>query len=250
MNSSLRSLLYYEFNKTPTKEKRKKGVKVHDQKNNILYGITTTSANRPKYFDILFEMVRTQQNLLIAEELVEEIETLEYKSPTRIEAVSGSHDDVIISYLLGIYVLRYGNNRPRFGLYFADEFGKEYNDTDASVFRQPTIKRNLNDSSKDLGLLNNPFWSELLEEMLDNTTPEEMENRWRKSQATSKEELLEYKTNIFTGERDVSGISKIRGEAFYDLNSRDDVSLSPKDTFAFLGSSNIRDFDDNNSGWF
>jgi hypothetical protein len=28
------------------------------------------------------------------------------------------------------------------------------------------------------------------------------------------------------------------------------VSLSPKDTFAFLGSSNIRDFDDNNSGWF
>ena len=116
MNSSLRSILYYEFNKNVTKEKRnKKGTRVHDQKTNILYGITTTSANRPKYFDILFEMVRNEQDKIMAEELVEEIETLEYKSATRIEAVSGSHDDVIISYLLGIYVLRYGNNRPRFG---------------------------------------------------------------------------------------------------------------------------------------
>ena len=249
MNSSLRSLLYYEFDKTPTKEKRKKGVKVHDQRNNILYGITTTSANRPKYFDILFEMVRTQQELLIAEELVEEIETLEYKSPTRIEAVSGSHDDVIISYLLGIYVLRYGNNRPRFGLFFADEFGKEYHNTDSSIFKQNTIRKDLNNNDRDSALLNNPFWSELLEEMLDNTTPEEMEQRWKRSQASTKAELLEYKTNIFTGERDVSGISKIRGNAFYDLNTRDDVSLSPNDTFSLLSKSNIRDFEDDDS-WF
>ena len=72
MNSSLRSILYYEFDRNVSKEKRKKGIRVHDQKNNILYGITTTSANRPKYFDILFEMVRTEQDKIFAEELVEE----------------------------------------------------------------------------------------------------------------------------------------------------------------------------------
>ena len=250
MNSSLRSLLYYEFDRTPAKEKRKKGVKVHDQKNNILYGITTTSANRPKYFDILFEMVRTQQHLLFAEELVEEIETLEYKSATRIEAVSGAHDDVIISYLLGIYVLRYGNNRPRFGLFFADDLGTEYNTTDTSIFKQPSRNTNMNNRDAN-SLLDNPFWNELLDEMLQTSTPEDMERRWKKSQVTSKGELLDYKTNVFTGEKDLAGVSKIRGDAFYELNARDDSEsvFGPDDSFRILGSSNIDDFEDAND-WF
>lgn len=248
MNSSLRSLLYYEFDRTPTKEKRKKGVRVHDQRNNILYGITTTSSNRPKYFDILFEMVRNQQKLINCEELVEEIETLEYKTTTRIEAVSGSHDDVIISYLLGIYVLKYGNNRPRFGLFFADDFGTEYKNTDNDIFRQTKSIRNFNNTNNENDLLSNPFWSELLEEM-NNDDPEEMELRWRKSLSRNKNDLLEYKTNIFTGEQDLSGIKQIRKNAFYDLNARDEI-INNEDVFEMMSvGSSIREFEDD-SGWF
>ena len=247
MNSSLRSLLYYEFNKSATREKRKKGVKVHDQKNNILYGITTTSSNRPKYFDILFELVRTQKSLINVEELIEEIETLEYKSATRIEAVSGSHDDVIMSYLIGLYVLMYGNNRPRFGLFFSDEFGTEFNKTDDSIFRQTKRNVNYNDREHTSSLLANPFWSELLEEMENSTTADQMEERWRKGLIRTKEELIEYESNIFSGEPDMNGIKYANPGSFFDLNSRED-RLVNKDVFDM--SSNIRDFDNDDDNWF
>ena len=246
MNSSLRSILYYEFDRNVSKEKRKKGVRVHDQKNNILYGITTTSANRPKYFDILFEMVRNEQDKIFAEELVEEIETLEYKSATRIEAVSGSHDDVIISYLLGIYVLRYGNNRPRFGLFFADDLGTEYNKTNDSIFNQPVRRTNLNDRERNNTLLSNPFWSELLDDLAEEMDPDTMEDNWKKSLSRSREELIDYKSNVFSGNRDDVGVSHIKSNAFYDLNfNRDDESLLNRDSFNIFSG-----IDEDDHGWF
>jgi len=247
-NSSLRSLLYYEFDKSSIREKRKKGVKVHDQKNSILYGITTTGQNRPKYFDILFEMVRTQKQLLCVDELVEEIETLEYKTATRVEAVSGSHDDVIISYLIGIYVLMYGNNRPRFGLFYADDLGTEYNKTDDSIFKQSNRNLNMNDREHENSLLSNPFWSELMDEMIENMSAEDMEERWRKGLIRNKSDLLDYEANIFTGEADPNGIKYANPNSFFDLNTRDD-KLAETDVFEMAN--NINDFnDDDIGGWF
>lgn len=248
MNSSLRHILYYEFAKNTVKEKRKKGVKVYDQKNNILYGLTTTSSNRPKYFDILFELVRNEQDLINCKELVEEIEFLEYKSPTRIEAVSKQHDDVIISYLLGIYVLMYGNNKPRFGLLYADGLGTEYKEVSSSIFdsRNRTSIFDNNKKSNIETMLDNPFWAELL--TMQNDNAEDMEYRWTKSKIKNKQDLLDFKSNIFSGEQDEYGISRAKYNAFYDLNVDRDDDLSPEDTFAVLNAyGGFNDFDDNDS---
>lgn len=250
MNSSLKNLLYYEFNKDPKREKRKKGVRVHDQKNNILYGITTTSSNRPKYFDILFEMVRNEQEIINCEELVEEIELLEYKSSTRIEAVSGQHDDVIMSYLLAMYVLVHGNNKPRFGLLYADSLGTEYKNTDTSIFSNKSMKQNFSPIEKERtqNLLDNPFWTDLLMEYMGNDTAEDMEDRWKKSLIRTKEEAIEYKTNIFSSNKDEYGVHRVSRNAFFDLNARED-SLTDNDYFNSINETVIRDFEDDDV-WF
>ena len=58
-NSPMRHLVYYEPTSSVTKETRKKGVLKKKDTSNIVYGITTTSQNRPKYFDILFEYIES-----------------------------------------------------------------------------------------------------------------------------------------------------------------------------------------------
>lgn len=250
MNSSLKHLLYYEFTRSEIKEKRKKGKLLSKSNDNITYGITTTSNNRPKYFDILFEMVRNEQELINCEELIEEIELLEYKSPTRIEAISGKHDDVIMSYLMGLYVLTLGNNRPRFGIFYADGLGGEFKQVSNSIFNQSTASVFSTDNSRANALLTNPFWADLISEMSDNFDPDAMERRWKKSQIKTKEEKLVFQTNIFSGQKDEFGIARADTEAFFDLNTREDEFGDNDFVSIGLNGSTIRDFEDDEGSWF
>lgn len=246
-NSTMRHLLYYEISKNPTKEKRKKGIVQKSSTSNIVYGITTTSQNRPKYFDMLFEYVRTRKEEICCRELVEEIEALEYKSSTRIEATSGHHDDVVLAYLIGQYVKHYGTNRARFGIFYADGLGTEYKSISNDVFRS-TIDFNAEKKEKKGEIYNNPFFAELV---AGYESLEDMEARWRQQQAYAtgdRSEILQYETNVFTGEKDVAGIHNIGDDAFYNLNARKQkVSIfgpgNESDTLDFM-----QDIDD--ISWF
>lgn len=215
--STMRHLLYYETANNVTKETHKKGSLQKKNTSNIVYGITTTSKNRPKYFDILFEYVRTKKEQLACRELVEEIETLEYKSPTRIEAVSSKHDDVVLAYLIGQYVKHHGTNRARFGIFYADDIGTEYKQVNSSIFdKQIDFNASKN---KVFETFNNPFFTELIAgyESMD-----DMEKRWKSNTIQSlgdKESILEYETSVFTGEKDISGMHNIDSSAFYSLNT-------------------------------
>lgn len=244
-NSTMRHLLYYETASNPTKESRKKGVVQKKQTSNIVYGITTNSQNRPKYFDMLFEYVRTRKEEICCRELVEEIECLEYKTSTRIEAVSGKHDDVVLAYLIGQYVKHYGTNRARFGIFYADDFGTEYKGIKNDVFRSVVDSDSYIQNSSN-ATYNNPFFTEL---MYGYESLEDMESRWKKNVAVSegKNEYLNYETNVFTGEKDVSGISAIGKNSFYDLNNSGNKSI-----FGPGNEENTLDFmqDINELSWF
>lgn len=235
-NSTMRHLLYYETAKDPTKETRKKGMLQKKQSSNIVYGISTTSQNRPKYFDILFEYVRTRKEEICCRELVEEIECLEYKSSTRIEAVSGQHDDVVLAYLIGQYVKHYGTNRARFGIFYADGIGTEYKPITNDVFRSSLDTTTF--KSENEVVYNNPFFTELVSGY---DTLEDMENRWKRNVAREegKSAMLLYETNIFTGEKDAAGIATVGKDTFYDLNSIDNESSifgpgNEQDTLDFM----------------
>ena len=215
-NSTMRHLLYYEIAKNPTKETRKKGVIQKKDTSNIVYGITTTNQNRPKYFDILFEYVRNRKEEICCREMVEEIEVLEYKNTTRIEATSGKHDDVVLAYLIGQYVKHYGTNRARFGIFYADGLGTEYKPITSNIFNS-NIDYNSKDQNKP-EIYNNPFFAELINGY---ESLEDMERRWKRqsiAQAGDSNEMLRYETNVFTGDKDVAGIHTISSDAFFNLN--------------------------------
>lgn len=217
-NSTMKHLLYYEVSNNPTKETRKKGVIKKKDTASIVYGITTTSQNRPKYFDILFEYVRKKKEEMACRELVEEIETLEYKSPTRIEATSGHHDDVVLAYLIGQYVKMYGTNRARFGILYADDLGTEYKPIKNDVFRSERMN---NRTPVEQEIYNNPFFNELISGY---ETMESMEKRWKSNLIAStnnKEAMLDYNTNVFSSAKDGLGLHEISNNAFYDLNAID-----------------------------
>lgn len=249
-NSSMKHLLYYEFPKNTTKDKRKKGILQPKDKNTIIYGITTNSQNRPKYFDILFEYVRNNKDCICCREMVEEIETLEYKSPTRVEAVTGKHDDVIMAYLLGEYVMQEGTNKARFGLFYADGLGTEYKKINSSVFKNSNI--NYNEYKPEV--YNSPFLNELL---VKPDTIEDLDRRWRKMISSYDQNdninsrILKYDTDIFTGEKDITGISNIRNNSFKELNDYDPYrNLNMEDQFG-VGSYNKLDFmEDLNNDFF
>lgn len=69
------------------------------------YGITTSSANRHLYMQVLEMLVNDRKDALIGKYIVDDIAGLIRKAPSgRVEAGPGKHDDNIISYLLGVYL--------------------------------------------------------------------------------------------------------------------------------------------------
>lgn len=226
-NSTMKHLLYYEVDKSTIKEKRESMIKKGRSASSIIYGINTNTQTRAKYFDILFEQVTNDKDKLCCRELVEEIETLEYKSSTRIEAVSGKHDDVVISYLLTQYVAQYGTNKPRFGILYADNLGSEFNKISASVFSSNNFDINFNHHEKNEV---SPFLLELLDEY---ETLDDMEDRWSKNNINSKEDVIEYQSNIFSNSYNELGVKNISKNAFYKLNHSYDDDIPNKNDYVF-----------------
>lgn len=79
------------------------------------YGVYTAT-NRNDMFAILGNRVVKYKDSFVTKNISEDIARLEMKSGGRIEARSGFHDDSIMSYLIGMYVLFNGNNLLAFGL--------------------------------------------------------------------------------------------------------------------------------------
>ena len=218
LESPMKHMVYYEFQQNVTKDRRKDGVKQSKSKNSIVYGVNTNAQNRPKYFDILFEYVHSEQERLNCIEMVEEIERLEYKTSTRIEAISGgdSHDDIIMSYLMGQYIMHYGNNRARFGLFFSEMIDSSRTESLSSVFDTDI---NIFDKKREM-MYESPFLTDLL---VKPETFEELEKKWAKGYRNKYEE-----DDVFGGTKDSFGINTIDEDAFFTLNT---PSKNDRDTF-------------------
>ena len=145
----------------------------------------------------------------------------------------------------------HGNNRPRFGLFYADDLGTEFKNVSNDIFNKNSILSfSKDEAEKTNALLNNPFWAELLSDVTEEFNPDIMESRWKKSKATTKDEKLTLQTNIFSGKKDEYGIAYANTNAFFDLNARDDNFSSNDFNSIGLDNSNIRDFEDDTGKWF
>lgn len=224
-NSPLKHLVYYEFNTDAKTDKRKNGVLKPKNKDTIIYGIGTNTKTRKLYFDLLFEYVHSYPELLNVEEMVEEIESLEYKTAERIESTASKHDDVVMSYLLGLYVLNYGNNRARFGLFYSDAVNGGSITESLTAYADKDI---FTHSSKVNPLSMNPFFTQL---MYKPETLDDIEKKLARSlrQIKTDDDDDEGGVVVFDGTKDELGMHQMASDAFEVLNSVRKIKNSDND---------------------
>lgn len=118
--SSIRSRLYFDNNKNLIEIDQKtdpRGFLVTDAARRRSYGIWTGTESRRIMFSLLEVHVREYKEKFVSNYLIDEILTLVKKKTGKIEAASGFHDDVVLAYLMCLYVFYHGNNLQRFGFY-------------------------------------------------------------------------------------------------------------------------------------
>lgn len=79
------------------------------------YGFNTDGTKRKVMTEeILFMLANTRPELVNNRELFDEMRKLIRERSGKINHMSGEHDDLLMSYLIGLYVLIYSNNRNKF----------------------------------------------------------------------------------------------------------------------------------------
>ena len=81
------------------------------------WGVTTSSKSRDIMVNqLLTYRVKTHKDSFICRELIDDLNNLIKKASGRIEASSGSHDDVVMSYCFTLYVYEHGVNLSNWGI--------------------------------------------------------------------------------------------------------------------------------------
>jgi hypothetical protein len=102
--------LFYDY---AVKEKDKDKI-YNTKKDNIKYGVDTTTQSRDAMIDLLFQIVDEDPQLLAIKDLYDEVRTLVYNSKGKVEHEKGCHDDVVFAYLFVRYIVTYSNSIATF----------------------------------------------------------------------------------------------------------------------------------------
>jgi hypothetical protein len=107
METKYKYQLYYDDNKMMKnidERVNKYGDIVRQANERRAYGLSTSRANRPKYDAILENLMLERKECLCTEYIVTDVCGLIRTASGKVEAGKGSHDDNIISYLMGLFV--------------------------------------------------------------------------------------------------------------------------------------------------
>lgn len=94
----------------------KKQKLIYEAENRKYWGIYTQGDNRELMMKDLLLLVSKSPEKFICNELIDELNTLIRKSSGKIEADTGFHDDVVMSYLMTVFVYNYGVKLKRWGI--------------------------------------------------------------------------------------------------------------------------------------
>ncbi len=129
-----------------------------------------TGNNRSQYYAILENLMEERKDILLTKYLVEDICGLIRKPNGRVEAGKGSHDDNIMSYLIGMFVYtqapyekleQYGIRRGAFDPYDDDELDENGKLTEEAQLRQmmellPSLPENMQELIRNAMKQKNP----------------------------------------------------------------------------------------------
>ena len=119
LQSPVRHRLYSEQPKTFDNDFKydSNGMMKIEAQRRQLQGVATTTVTRPLMFGLLEVYVREHKEAFVTDGLISELFSLIRKSNGKIEALSGAHDDIIMAFLMCLYVYYHGKNLSRYGFY-------------------------------------------------------------------------------------------------------------------------------------
>lgn len=92
-----------------------KGFLQREAERSRYYGIYTGQESRKVMFGLLEVHVREFKDKFVTETLINELMSLVKTKTGRIEAAPGFHDDMVLAYLMCLYVYYHGNNLHKYG---------------------------------------------------------------------------------------------------------------------------------------
>lgn len=101
----------------------KKGFMVAQAYNRKKYGVWTGNKSREEMFKVLEIFIREKKDCIVCNGLIDEIMTLVRKNG-KIQAMSGKHDDIVMAYLMALFVWYYADTLHLFGLDRSATLGK------------------------------------------------------------------------------------------------------------------------------
>ena len=119
LESPIAGRLYFDKYKELAEEKMKdlekqESILKAQAKLKTYYGVFTEGKSREVMFQILANRIKDHKDQFIGQKVTRDISKLVMKGG-KIQAAAGFHDDNIMSYLIAMYVLFYGNNLNVFG---------------------------------------------------------------------------------------------------------------------------------------
>jgi len=178
MKTDIRKNLYYTKRRTKGKRKVKDVKKSRHIKNRtqtLEYGVPTNKKTRPLMLEILTDVVKNNPEEVATTTLYNEIKTLERNSRGKIEHRNGEHDDSVMAYLIGRYVLSYGEDLNKWIVPGFDST-KEFEKQNRSKAR---------DFSK-VSSYNNSSFSNSENELMDKVINDQLNKKVRKTNGISR----------------------------------------------------------------
>lgn len=115
-NTELEPRVYREVLARKAEIDYKDGERVAKTTKKVVYGVSTNVASRKLMYDLLGDVVINSPELVVSDDFYNEIKTLVLKGADRIEAAKGEHDDIVMSYLVFRYAVKYGTYLEEFGI--------------------------------------------------------------------------------------------------------------------------------------
>lgn len=113
----VRSRVYYEFDNSSEVDKKlnNQGFVQQSSHKKRLYGVWTGTGSRGLMMEILEDRVINEKRSFVTKNIIRDLMGLIRTARGRIDHAPGGHDDSLMSYLVGLYVIAHGKNLAAFG---------------------------------------------------------------------------------------------------------------------------------------
>lgn len=116
LRTDVKNKLYYELKEDELQDRVKKGRTVGTEISVTNYGVWTDDTKREQMFEILSKFVKNYRERIRTPILSSQIQALIYNKHGRIDHPYDGHDDVVMGFLVGMWVYYYGKNLNKFGI--------------------------------------------------------------------------------------------------------------------------------------